>query len=31
MKEDKLVPGIYFLDFNYPGFSKTFKIVLLPH
>jgi hypothetical protein len=31
MKDTGLPPGIYFLDFAYPGFNKTFKIVLLPH
>lgn len=31
MKQDQLAPGVYFLQFDYPGFSKTFKIVLLPH
>jgi len=31
MKNDQLAPGVYFLAFNYPAFSKTFKIVLLPH
>jgi hypothetical protein len=31
MKQDQLAPGVYFLRFDYPGFSKTFKIVMLPH
>jgi hypothetical protein len=31
MKNDGLAAGVYFLDFSYPGFSKTFKIILLPH
>jgi len=31
MKHDQLAPGVYFLQFDYPGFSKTFKIVMLPH
>lgn len=31
MKQYDLAPGMYFLQFDYPGFSKTFKLVLLPH
>ncbi|MCY7411164.1 MAG: CotH kinase family protein, partial [Chitinophagales bacterium] len=31
MKEDDLAPGIYFLQFDQPGYIRTFKIVMLPH
>lgn len=30
MKERDLTPGMYFLQFEFPGFNKTFKLVLLP-
>lgn len=30
MKERNLSPGMYFLQFEFPGFKKTFKLVLLP-
>ena len=30
MKMEDLSPGVYFLKFTYPGFSKTFKLVLMP-
>jgi hypothetical protein len=30
MKAENLAAGIYFLQFDYPGFSKNFKLVLLP-
>ncbi|MBK9733039.1 MAG: CotH kinase family protein [Chitinophagaceae bacterium] len=30
MKDKDLTPGMYFLQFDFPGFSKTFKLVLLP-
>lgn len=30
MKNENLSPGVYFLQFEYPGFNKTFKLVLLP-
>ena len=30
MKDKDLAPGMYMLQFAFPGFNKTFKLVLLP-